>query len=287
MFNQITIIGPGLLGTSLGMAIKAKGLAREINVWARRPEVREACRRTDWCDADHSEIHEAVKESDLIIVCTPVRHIKAVLAKIAKVASSGCLVTDVGSVKGEICQTADEVFTTYDATFVGSHPMAGSEKAGMDNASPDLFDERPCFVTSGKDISVESLELVSNFWKKLGMMVTVATPKEHDEIVAHLSHLPHAAASALCHLLASKSSAWKKLAGQGLRDTTRIASGNPRLWEEIFHLNREALLLALESFEDTCRLLREAIRTENDSGIQTWLNVGKEYRDTLNRRKDS
>ena len=286
MFNQITIIGPGLLGTSLGMAIKAKGLARKINAWARRPEVREACRRTDWCDADHSEIPEAVKESDLIIACTPVRHIEAVLAKIAKVASPGCLVTDVGSVKGAICQAAEKVFTSSDATFVGSHPMAGSEKAGMENASPDLFDERPCFVTSGKDISAESLELVSNFWKKLGMMVTVATPKEHDEIVAHLSHLPHAVASGLCHLLSNKPSTWRKLAGQGLRDTTRIASGNPQLWEEIFLLNREAVLSALKSFEKTCGLLHEALHTQSDSEIRSWLNAGKEYRDELKRPKD-
>ncbi|MDA9961286.1 prephenate dehydrogenase/arogenate dehydrogenase family protein [Opitutales bacterium] len=287
MFNQITIIGPGLLGTSLGMAIKAKGLAREINVWARRPEVREACRHTDWCDADHSEISEAVKGSDFVVVCTPVRHIEAVLSEIARVVPSGCVVTDVGSVKGAICQAADKVFTTSDATFVGSHPMAGSEKAGMENASPDLFDERPCFVTSGKDISVESLELVSNFWQAIGMSVTITTPNEHDEIVAHLSHLPHAVASGLCHLLSNKPSTWGKLAGQGLRDTTRIASGNPQLWEEIFLLNREAVLSALESFEETCGLLRAALHTQNDSEIRSWLNAGKEYRDELKRPKDT
>ncbi len=282
MFNQITIIGPGLLGTSLGMAIKAKGLAQKINVWARRPEIRGACRLLDWCDAEHSDISEAVQESDFVVACTPVRHIENVLGEIAGVAPSGCVVTDVGSVKGAICQAADKVFTASDAIFVGSHPMAGSEKAGMDNARPDLFEERPCFVISRKKVSLESLEIVSSFWQAIGMSVTISSPNEHDEIVAHLSHLPHAVASGLCHLLSSKSQTWGKLAGQGLRDTTRIASGNPQLWEEIFLLNREAVLLALESFEETCGLLRDALHAQNESEIRSWLRAGKEYRDELN-----
>ncbi len=281
VFENMTIIGPGLLGASLGAAAHEKGLARRIVVWARRPEAREACLSRDWCDEAFGKISEAACESDFVVVCTPVRHIETILTELAPVVCNGSLVTDVGSVKGSICQAAPAAFANTNATFIGSHPMAGSDKAGMGHARSDLFENRPCFITPESGTQPSLIQNLSSFWQKLGMTVTTATASEHDEIVAHVSQLPPAVATAVCYLLAQRSHEWSNLIGQGLRDTTRVAAGDPALWEEIFGQNREALLAALESFEKTCGQLREALAEGRGDDIRNWLATGKEYRDGL------
>ncbi len=282
VFENMTIIGPGLLGASLGAAAHGKGLVRRTVVWARRPEAREVCLSRDWCEEAFGGISDAVRESDFVVVCTPVRHIETILTELALVVCDDSLVTDVGSVKGSICQAAAAAFADTNATFIGSHPMAGSDKAGMDHARGNLFENRPCFVTPETNAPSDLIQKLNSFWQKLGMTVTTASPAEHDEVVAHVSHLPHAVASAVCHLLAQRSSEWSNLAGQGLQDTTRVAAGDPVLWEEIFGQNRDALLSALESFEKTCGQLREALGERRDDEIRNWLAAGKKYRDELN-----
>lgn len=279
----MTILGPGLLGASLGMAARANGLAGETTVWARRPEARAACLQQDWCDRTEATLEAAVGESDLVVLCTPVRHVETTLDLLAPHAPPGCLVTDVGSVKGAICQAAEQAFSssTSPATFIGSHPMAGSEKGGMEHAGPDLFEGRPCFVTPGPDAPAEQVEAVHTFWEKLGMTVTQVEPAEHDAIVAHVSHLPHALASCLAHALAGQPETWGTHAGQGLRDTTRIASGDPTLWEEIFSQNRAAVLEALDSFQRAVSEFKGHVETSSAKELRAFLTTGKTFRDSL------
>lgn len=282
MFERMTILGPGLLGASLGMAARAQKLVDETTVWARRPEARAACLEQDWCDRVESTIVTAVQKSDLVVVCTPVRHVESVLQEMVGHITSSGLITDVGSVKGAICQAAETAFfSTNSATFIGSHPMAGSEKGGMKHARPELFEGRPCFVTPGPDSPSKQVDLIRNFWEKLGMTVTQVEPAEHDAIVAHLSHLPHALASCLAHALAGQPPNWGKHAGQGLRDTTRIASGDPALWEEIFSQNRASVLEALESHQQTVDQFKSLLRAGTPDELQAFLATGKTFRDSL------
>lgn len=278
----MTIIGPGLLGASLGAAVHEKGLSQHTVVWARRDEAREACLSRDWCDEASDDVKKAVQGSDFVAVCTPVRHIETMIKELASYTLHGSLVTDVGSVKGFICETAAQAFSSSDAVFIGSHPMAGSDKAGMVHATSDLFENRPCFITPESDAPASLVQCLKSFWSELGSLVTIVNPREHDKIVAHVSHLPHAVASAVCQLLARKPQDWSNLVGQGLRDTTRVAGGEPKLWEEIFCQNRNALLEALESFEESCGQLREALANGRDEEILNWLTTGKKFRDGLN-----
>jgi len=190
VFEQLTILAPGLLGASLGLAARYYALAGRVHVWARRAESRLACQEADWCDGAFADPLEAVGGSDLVVVCTPVDQIVAMTRRIAPGLRQGALVTDVGSTKSRICRLCAHAAPTG-TVFVGSHPMAGSEKSGMQHARADLFRGRACLVTPLEETPAGAVEQVAGFWRALGMEVTSMSPEKHDEIVAHISHLPH------------------------------------------------------------------------------------------------
>ena len=281
MFQQITILGPGLLGASLAMAIKQRALATRIFIWARSPESRKKCQTQEWCDDVFESPQEAVVGSDLILLCVPVHIIVSLLETIKPALATNALVSDVGSTKALICNRAQHLFKDSSANFLGSHPMAGSEQTGMVNASPDLFKGAACMLTPLADTPHTMIQTLSKFWKSLEMNVTTVSPEKHDAIVAHISHLPHVLASVLCNYLAEKDTAWQKLAGGGLKDTTRVAAGDPELWKQILEQNRTEILQAIDGFEQHLDMLKTAL-TENDSeGILSQLQQGKLYRDQL------
>ncbi len=280
MFDQITILGPGLLGASIGIAARERGLARRIVSWSRRPETRAKCLQQSWCDAIFDTAGAACQRSQLVVICTPVHTIVPLLTSIARDLAPDTLITDVGSTKRRICREASEV-RLPDATFIGSHPMAGSEQTGMAHARGDLFEAAACIVTPLQDSPPEAVRQISAFWEALGMRVTHASPAQHDEIVAHISHLPHLLSSALCSFLASKDPVWKTLAGGGLRDTTRIAAGDPDLWREILKSNREDVIQAISGFEDELHQIKAALIDEETAALNDKLELGKKFRDHL------
>ena len=281
MFEKMTILGPGLLGASLAMASRQKKLANKIVVWARRKEAATKCKSQNWCNEAFVEIPEAVAGSQFVVICTPVRHIERIVSTISSNVDEGCLVTDVGSVKQKICTKASESFKKSNAIFIGSHPMAGSDRTGMSHASNLLFEGRPCFVTPEDNQDEHEIQKLVSFWKELGMKVSTASPVEHDAIVAHLSHLPHAISMVICNLLAKSPPKWNQMSGQGLRDTTRIAAGDPAMWEEIFSQNRTALLHAAKSFEKEFKEWIKILEEGNTSEILNQLSNGKVFRDSL------
>ncbi|MFT5622909.1 MAG: cyclohexadieny/prephenate dehydrogenase [Bacteroidia bacterium] len=281
MFQQITILGPGLLGASLAMAVKEHGLAARVVTWSRRPESRAMCLNQSWCDAVFDSPEEAVAGSDLVVICTPVQTIVPLLVQIRPALAADTLITDVGSTKSLICREARSALEGHSATFLGAHPMAGSEQAGMEHAQSDLFEKAACILTPLGEASSAAIAKLSSFWETLGMTISIVSPEKHDEIVAHVSHLPHLLASTLCGYLATQDDTWRTLAGRGLRDTTRIASGDPQLWKQILEQNSDEVLRAIEGFEQQLHHLKTALLNQNSLGIITQLERGKTYRDQL------
>jgi prephenate dehydrogenase len=218
--------------------------------------------------------------SQLVVICTPVETIIPLLERIAPSVGADTLVTDVGSTKSRICRAARGV-SLNGAQFVGSHPMAGSEQTGMAHARADLFENAACLVTPMADTPPDATETITRFWKRVGMLVTHTSPERHDEIVAQISHLPHLLASTLCSYLARGDQTWHQLAGGGLRDTTRIASGDPTLWRQILTSNQEEVLRAIDGFEQELHRLRTALLNQDEASIQQQLAAGKAYRDQI------
>ena len=281
MFQQITILGPGLLGASLAMAVKERGLAARVVTWSRRPESRAKCLNQSWCDAVFDSPEKAVVGSDLVVICTPVQTIVPLLVQIRPALDAEALITDVGSTKSLICREARSALEGHSATFLGAHPMAGSEQAGMEHAQSDLFENAACILTPLDDASAEAIAQLSAFWDALGMTVSTVSPEKHDEIVAHVSHLPHLLASTLCGYLAAQDDTWRTLAGGGLRDTTRIASGDPQLWKQILEQNSDEVVRAIEGFEQQLHHLKTALLNQDSLGVIAQLERGKTYRDQL------
>ncbi len=280
MFDQMTILGPGLLGTSLALAVKERQLAHRIVAWSRRPASRVKCAAQPWCTRVADTAEEAVSEADLVVVCSPVETIRPLVTRVAGNLKPGALVTDVGSTKSLITRFC-HVSMPPGRNFVGSHPMAGSEKSGMENARSDLFHGRACFVTPLVDTCEKAVETILRFWRELDMEVATVSPERHDEIVAHISHLPHILASVLCTYLSAQDSNWRNFAGSGLRDATRIAAGSPPLWKSIIEQNSDEIVRALSEYENQLQAMKAAIANKQTFEILNLLERGKAYRESL------
>ena len=281
-FNRVTIVGPGLLGASIAMSLKKKGIAGEIWVWLRNKQKKELCDKSEWCDRALVDLQDAVSDSDLVILCTPVELILDQLTTVSDWLKPGCIVTDVGSLKKGICQRADEVFRDKQIYFVGSHPMAGSEKTGMKYASSSMLEKKNCIVTPTDKTNSKYLNKISRMWKMLEMKVTHKTPDLHDEIVGWISHLPHLIASVLINTVGEKDPTWMDLSGNGLKDTTRIASGNPTMWKEILIGNRKNLNISIEHLIENLNDMKVALASEDSGKINKLLDSAKIKRDQLN-----
>jgi prephenate dehydrogenase len=282
MFGQITILAPGLLGASLGAAVFQRKIAREIVVWARREETRNICREMDWCTRAEDSVAAAAEGAELVVVCAPVSAIPDLVEDCLPVLHADALVTDVGSTKMAICREIGRRFP-QETRFVGSHPMAGSEKSGLEYADAELFVGRCCLVTRANtsDPIGKKEQRIVRFWESVGMNVSIVSPDEHDTIVAQISHLPHALASILAAQLSQKPEAWKSFCGSGLRDTTRIAAGNPDMWMDIFEQNRESVVAALTEFRWELDDFIQKLESARDGELRDTLERGKAFRQQL------
>ena len=278
MLDTLVILAPGLLGGSVAQAARTRGLARRIVIWARRPEVRHKLESQPWCDATAATPEAAVAGASLVVLAAPVDRIMELARQIAPHLPPGAVVTDVGSVKGDVCR-AGQVAINGTAHFVGAHPMAGGEKTGWEHGSPALFEKRTVFVTPLPETDPKALERVARFWADLGGEVSTLHPDRHDEIVAHISHLPQAIATSLGTFLGSKDPAWRNLAGNGLRDTTRIAGSDATMWVEIFQQNRDEVLRALRAYEEELHRFQAAVANRDWLEVRARLERGKAWRD--------
>ena len=273
------------MGASFARAVKEYGVADRVCMWSRGESTRAKGRALCGVfDEVFDTPQEAVKDADLVILCTPTEHIPVLAKEIAGSLKRGAVVTDVGSVKRNICKKCTEIINPTGAVFVGSHPMAGSEKIGLEYSDASLFKGRPCFVTPYSEIEAEAAGLLRKIWTDIGMRVHFSTPAEHDAIVARVSHLPHLLAGLLC-INASNfdKDDLKKYAGPGFRDTTRVASGSPAIWDSIIADNRVEILHALKSYAANFNEMLEAIEQSDFKLIGEMLRKAKDFRDELQK----
>ena len=278
MLDQLTILAPGLLGGSIARGARARNLAGRIVIWARRAETRQALAAQPWCNDAVDTLAEAGRGASLVVIAAPVEAIVSLAVQILPHLAPGTAVTDVGSVKGRIAREGTAALAPR-AHFVGAHPMAGSEKTGWENGTANLFERRTCFVTPLTGSDAAAVSRVNEFWRDLGAEVVVVDPDRHDEIVAHISHLPQAVASSLCSFLAGKDPAWRNYAGGGLRDTTRIAASDPQLWRGILEENRDQVRKALREFQAELQAFERALDQGDWADLTARLARGKAYRE--------
>ena len=278
VFDQLTILAPGLLGGSVAKAAHTRGLAKRIVIWARRPEVRQQLREQPWCTQVLDTPNDAVGSANLVVLAAPVEKIVELARQIAPHLPAGAVVTDVGSVKNELSRLCHAAMP-IGAAFVGSHPMAGSQKTGWEHSSETLFEGRTCFVTPLANTPEAAVETVAQFWRAVGANVTTVEPEVHDQIVAHISHLPQTLATTRCSFLAQKNPAWRDFAGGGLRDSTRIAASDATMWIEIFKQNRDEVISALREFQHELQGFDLALANRNWDELRRRLEYGKTYRD--------
>lgn len=273
-FERIAVLGPGLLGGSIGLACQVKGLA-EVRFWGRAEEKLAVLREAGFFA--NRELSEVVAGVDLVVLATPVGFYEGLAEQLAAIGGN-FLVTDVGSVKGVVEATAGRVLREAGISFLGSHPMAGSEQGGFAAARADLFEGATCFVCP--DDEKDKVDELTRFWTSLGCAVTEVMAAEHDQIVARISHLPHALAAVGARVSLRKPEEGSQ-GGGGLVDTTRVAAGNPAMWTGIFLENQAAVLCELERAAQELTTLRELIAHEDASGLESWLADAKRLRDQL------
>ncbi|MBX7075513.1 MAG: prephenate dehydrogenase/arogenate dehydrogenase family protein [Pirellulales bacterium] len=275
--DSVAIIGVGLIGGSVGLALRDRRLAERVVGIGRRAESLAAAQNIGAVTETTLDLAAGVADAQLIVVCSPVDRIVEHVRAAAAACPPGALITDAGSTKGTIVAALDGALAR-EVTFVGSHPLAGSEKQGPTEAQADLFEGRLVVVTPGAHTREADRQRVAEFWESLGARVMAMSPAAHDRAVAASSHLPHLVAAALAD--AVPLAAHPVTAG-GFRDTTRVAAGDAELWTQILLDNREAVLAALTPFEETLTALRAALAAGDRQQLKTILNRAKTKRDAL------
>jgi prephenate dehydrogenase len=277
MWKTVTIIGVGLIGGSIGLALRERKLAeRVIGVGRRAASLRKAKQR-GIVSATTLRIEEGVAEADLIVVATPIVQIVDQVCAAAAVCPPGTLITDAGSTKGTIVASLNGQIPAS-IRFVGSHPLAGSEKSGPEAATADLFEGRVVVVTPSRTTLNGAAEDAADFWSALGATVYMMSPEEHDAALATTSHLPHLLASILAD---ATPRADLPLTATGWQDTTRIAAGDPQLWTQIFLDNKRNVLKSLARFEKTMQRAKAAIERGDAKALDRLLKEAKGIRDAV------
>jgi prephenate dehydrogenase len=258
----MVVAGVGLLGASMALAARRAGVVEEVIGYGRGEESLHLALKERMIDAYFMDAAEFPEGVDLLIVATPVQAIVPTVRAFAGRLGTNCIITDVGSVKARIVRDMEKLLGAR-RTFIGGHPIAGSEQWGPQYADPDLFVERRCILTPTQKTAPRVLEKVACFWQSLGAMVEFMDPRTHDRVLAVVSHLPHIAAYALVNTLGGveiDSINLKAYCGAGFKDITRIASSRPELWRDICLANREAVTSSLSQYIRQLRQLKNWIR---------------------------
>ncbi len=286
-FKQVTIIGVGLIGGSLGMLLKRDGLADAVVGVGRRVENLKTAVELRAIDRYVADATDGVRDADLVILATPVdtyeRHLKEWGASL----KPGAIVSDVGSVKGALVEQAENSLPKS-VRFVGAHPIAGKEKTGVAAGTVTLFKGARCILTPTPRTDPQALRDIHALWEAAGSIVLTMDPMLHDKVLGAVSHLPHAAAFALINALAEVQQGTPELdllaySGGGLRDTTRIAASSPEMWRDIFLWNRDNLVAQIEVFERHLQQLKRLIQSGDGPAIEQELERAKRVREQLNR----
>ena len=287
--NQVTLIGMGLLGGSLGLALQKHGLAKRVVAYVRRSSSIAEAEQLQVAHHATQDIEDAVQDADLVILCTPLAQMRPLADAMIPYLKRGTLVTDVGSVKAKIVQELEPLFQKAGSHFVGSHPMAGGERMGMSAAKVDLFQNAICIITPTRETLPTHYQTLLSLWTKVGGVPLKLTPEKHDDLVSRASHLPHVVASELAHYVLSPVQPPEQamLCAGGFRDTTRIASGSPEMWRDICLSNSANLSRVLSVFIESLEEFRHSLDSGDSKAIEEFFEKAKDRRDRWIQRGGS
>lgn len=280
--KNVAVIGFGLLGASLGLALKNTSYHRLC--WARRAEVRKWAVEHDAVDETADDIRDILKKADIVIFALPIPQIIEFMERYANDFNPDSVITDMGSVKGAICEAAERFLIPRGLKFAGSHPMAGTEKSGCENAFPTLYKNADVFICPCSNTTEKEIDVLKNLWESIDTKPVEISHHEHDRLVAHTSHVLHVVASGLALAILNgrnEDERALRFAGcaTGFRDTSRIASSNPAMWREIIEYNTPAVLEAMHNFEKSLSDYRKLIEDGDFDTFEKQFADGKVLRD--------
>lgn len=276
--RSIAILGPGLLGGSLALAVRRVMPQCEIRIWGRREQAVQDILDRGLADFASTNAALVAEGASLVILATPVLVMEAMSMALVGRLASDAVVTDVGSVKRSVVSVLEPLFTSGGHSFVGSHPMAGSDKAGIAAARHDLFQGAACILTPTTDTASMALDRVRQFWETLGCRLLTMSPEEHDRKIARISHLPHAVAAAVVLAALGKDHSAVQCSGNGFRDSTRVAGGDPDLWTGILLENRHEVVPALEDVVARTKELLAIISGQDNEALRRFLAEAQQLR---------
>jgi cyclohexadieny/prephenate dehydrogenase len=281
MFNTISIIGCGLIGSSILRAIRKKNLAKEIKIFDKSKEVTAYLKKENICTNVFNDISQCVINSDLIIIATPLSSYKEIIVSIKDSLKKNVILTDTGSVKKEIMKIIHNV-NLVDVHWIPSHPIAGTEESGPRAGQAEMFENRWCIISPPKNCSENMVKSLKVFWQTIGSKVKIMTPEEHDKILSLTSHLPHAIAYNIVRTVMGVEDKLKQdviqFSAGGLRDFTRIAASNPLMWKDIFLDNSENISKSIDNYIEKLNELKKAVNEKNGDKLFKIFNSTKEVR---------
>lgn len=266
-FKKTAILGVGLLGASLALAMKKSGITREVTGYGRSKGNLARALELGIIDSFESDPAEACKDADLVVFATPVGSFLDVARIAASSLRQGTVVTDVGSVKGSLVYEMETVLAGKGA-YIGGHPIAGSERSGIDAACAGLFKDSKCIITPTENSDRDALKKVSDLWRAVGSEVIFMPPEEHDRIYASVSHLPHMIAYAIMNTVSDIDDSYLRYCGKGFRDITRIAASSHELWRDICLLNRDNLVDAITAFQRNLETYAQYLRESDSESLE-------------------
>jgi len=285
MFHKISLIGVGLMGGSLGMALRKCHLADYVYGIGRNPQRLQDAVDVGAIDIATTSFEEGLKDADIVVLCVPVLTTLSLVKQILPFVSPPTVLTDVGSTKLGVVKIINKQLFELSSKveFIGSHPMCGSEKSGVDAATHCLYQGATCVLTPTAETSSQSLEKLKKMWEAVGCHTIEMSPEDHDRSVAMYSHLPHIVSSVLVNAIESLDEKWanpNNLASSGFKDTTRIAASHPQIWSDICIENRENLLEAVTQMESTLAQFHNLIEKSDSHGMYEFFNKARDVRNS-------
>jgi len=279
--NKLCVIGVGSIGGSVACALRAAGCVNTITGVGRDTKNLERAKSLKVIDDYSADIKIAVAGADVVLVATPLGSMQAVFEQLALCVPADCVITDVGSAKQHVIDVAGKAFGELPMNFVPGHPIAGTEKSGVEAAFAELFQQRRVILTPRPETNKEAIEIVRQMWLACGAELVEMEPQHHDEVLAETSHLPHMLAYALVDTLARMDDNKEifEFAAGGFRDFTRIASSDPQMWHDICVANREQLAKVLHAFNDDLQRLTKAVEEADSEFLKETFTRAKKARD--------
>jgi prephenate dehydrogenase len=280
MINKITIIGVGLIGGSLAKAIKENNLAKVVFGFGRDLNRLEKAQKANVIDQFSTNLKEAINDSDIVVIATPVGSFKEILSEIKPFLTGKIIITDVGSTKTNIASIVSQTLGEYSNCFIPAHPIAGKEKSGFEASESNLFKNKKVIITPLETNSSDSISLIQKMWQDIGADVDFMSPESHDELLGMTSHLPHMLAFSLVNYLISKNPSASIYAAGGFKDFSRIASGDNVMWRDICIQNKKQIINHIKGYQKILDSLVDAIENENSDELDLLFTTAKKTRDS-------